>query len=61
MPEIATKNVAKGVSRANIAAFTHDEYVAMYRGGDARNIVNRRIGSKLHQVCQSTWLHCDYF
>jgi hypothetical protein len=52
VPEIATKNVAKGISRANIAGFTHEQYVAMFRGGDGQNVVNKRIGSKLHQVCQ---------
>ena len=44
------KAVAKGVSRANIKNFTHGDYVAMFREGEARNVTNRRIGSKLHQV-----------
>ena len=57
MPEIVTKNVAKGVTRANIARFFHKDYVEMFRCGDARNFVNRRIGSKLHQVCQSNSQH----
>ena len=44
------KVVAKGVSRTNIKRFTHDDYVTMFREGDARKVTNRRIGSKLHQV-----------
>ena len=42
--------VAKGVSRAQIKRFKHEDYVRMYNGGDQTNVVNRRIGSKLHQV-----------
>ena len=42
--------VAKGVSRAIIKRYTHDEYVTMLREGDARKIINRRVGSKLYQV-----------
>ena len=48
--QLRHKTVAKGVSRANIKRFTHDEYVTMFREGDARKVTNRRIGSKLHQV-----------
>ena len=44
------KEVAKGCSRTNIKQFTPDDYVRMYRGGNAHVIINRRIGSKLHQV-----------
>ena len=44
------KAVAKGVSLPNIKNFTHDDYVAMSREGEARKVTNRRIGSKLHQV-----------
>ena len=44
------KAVAKGVSRANIKNFTHDDYVAMCREGEAFQVTNRRNGSKLHQV-----------
>ena len=48
--QLRHKAVAKGVSRANIKRFTHEEYVTMFREGDARKVTNRRIGSKLHQV-----------
>ena len=48
--QLRHKAIAKGVSRANIKRFTHDEYVTMFREGDARKVTNRRIGSKLHQV-----------
>ena len=44
------KAVAKGISRANIKRFSHEDYLTMFREGDARNVTNRRIGSKLHQV-----------
>ncbi|MCA3774185.1 MAG: hypothetical protein IN818_04135 [Cutibacterium sp.] len=49
-PVLRHKEVAKGCSRTNIRRFTPDDYVRMYRGGDTHVIVNRRIGSKLHQV-----------
>ena len=48
--QLRHKAVAKGVSRANLKRLTHDEYVTMFREGDARKVTNRRIGSKLHQV-----------
>ena len=48
--QLRHKAVAKGVSRANIKRFTHEEYVTMFREGDARKVTNRRIGWKLHQV-----------
>lgn len=44
------KAVATGVSRAYIRRFKHDSYVRMSKGGAVTNVVNRRIGSKLHQV-----------
>ena len=44
------KTVAKGVSRANIKNFTHDDYVYMFREGEARKVTNRLLGSKLYQV-----------
>ena len=49
--DIKHKAVATGVSRANIRRLTHDDYVAMYRQPDQHKVVNRRISSKLHQVC----------
>ena len=52
--QLRHKTVAKGVSRANIKRFTPEEYVKMFREGDARKVINRRIGSKLHQVNNSS-------
>ena len=48
--QLRHKDFAKGVSRGNIKRFTHEEYVTMFREGDARKVTNRRIGTKLHQV-----------
>ena len=48
--QLRHKAVAMGVWRANIKRFTHDDYVTMFREGDLRKGINRRIGSKLHQV-----------
>ena len=42
--------VAKGVARSQIKLFKHEDYVLMYNVGVLNNVVNRRIGSKLHQV-----------
>ena len=47
---IKHKAVAKGISRANIKRFSHEDYLFMFREGVARKVTNRRIGSKLHQV-----------
>ena len=44
------KAVAKGVARSQILRFKHEDYVRIYNGGALTNVVNRRIGSKLHQV-----------
>ena len=44
------KAVAKGVARSQIKRFKHEDYVRMYNGGTLTNVVNRRIGSKLHKV-----------
>ena len=44
------KAVAKGVARSQIKRFKQEDYVRMYNGGALTNVVNRRIGSKLHQV-----------
>ena len=49
--DITHKAVAKGVARTQIKRFKHEDYVRMYNGGALTNVVNRRIGSKLHQVC----------
>ena len=48
--DVRHKAVAKGVARAQIKRFKHEDYVRMYNGGALTNVVNRRIGSKLHQV-----------
>ena len=44
------KVVAKGVARSQIKRLKHEDYVRMYNGKALTNVVNRRIGSKLHQV-----------
>ena len=54
LPIIKHKAVAKGVSRANIRRRTHEDYVAMFRQPDQHKVVNRRISSKLQQVCVSS-------
>ena len=48
--DLRHKAVAKGVARSQIKRFKHEDYVRMYNGGALTNVVNRRIGSKLHQV-----------
>ena len=48
--DIRHKAVAKGVARSQINRFKHEDYVRMFNGGALINVVNRRIGSKLHQV-----------
>ena len=48
--QFRNKAVAKGVSRAKIRQFRYEDYVQMFREGDARKVTNRCIGSKLHQV-----------
>ena len=50
--EIRNKHVAKGILRSQIKRFKHEDYISMCNGGAHKNVVNRRIGSKLHQVCQ---------
>ena len=47
---ITQKAVVKGVARSQIKRFKHEDYVRMYNGGTLINLVNRRIGFKLHQV-----------
>ena len=46
--DIRHKAVAKGVVRSQIKRFKHEDYVRMFNGGALTNVVNRRIGSKLH-------------
>ena len=50
--DVRHKAVAKGVARSKIKRFKHEDYVRMYNGGAFANVVNRRIGSILHQVRQ---------
>ena len=47
--DITHKAVAKGVARSQIKRFKHEYYVRMYNGGALTNVVNRRIGYKLHR------------
>ena len=47
---ITHKAVAKGVARSQIKRSKQKDYVPMYNGGALTNVVNRCIGSKLHQV-----------
>ena len=42
--------VAKGVARSQIKRFKHEDYVRMFSGEALINVVNCRIGFKLHQV-----------
>ena len=48
--DVRHKAVAKGVARSQNKRFKQEDYVRMYNGGALTNVVNRRIGSKLHQV-----------
>ena len=48
--DVRHKAVAKGVARSQIKRFKHEDYLRMYNGGALNNVVNRRIGSILHQV-----------
>ena len=54
--DVRHKAVAKGVARSQIKRFKHEDYVRMYNGGALTNVVNRRIGSKLHQVRQISFI-----
>ena len=44
------KAVGNGVARSYIKRFKPEDYVRMYNGEILTNVVNRRIGSKLHRV-----------
>ena len=48
--DVRHKAVTKSVARSQIKRFKHEDYVRMYNGGALTNVVNRRIGLKLHQV-----------
>ena len=49
--DIRHNAVAIGVARFQIKRLKHADYVRMFTGGALTNVVNPRIGSKLHQVC----------
>ena len=45
------KAVAKGITRENIKRLTHEDYRQMFNEvANCRNVINRLIGTKLHQV-----------
>ena len=48
--DVRHKVVAIIVARSQIKRFKHEDYVRMYNGGVLTNVINCRIGSKLHQV-----------
>ena len=48
--DVRHKAVATCVTRSQIKRFKHEDYVRLYNGKVLTNVVNRRIGSKLHQV-----------
>ena len=48
--DVRHKAVKKAVARSQIKRFKHEDNVRMYNGGALTNVVNRRIGTKLHQV-----------
>ena len=48
--DVRHKAVAKGVARSQIKRFKHEDYVRIFNGGTLTNVVNRQIGSELHQV-----------
>ena len=48
--DITHKAVANSVARSQIIHFKHEDYVRMYNVKALTNLVDRRIGSKFHQV-----------
>ena len=48
--DVMHKAVAKGMPRSQIKSVNHEDYVEMYNCKVLTNIINRRIGSRLHQV-----------
>ena len=48
--DVRHKAVAKGVAQSQIKRFKQKDYVRMYNIGALTNVVNLRIGSKLHHV-----------
>ena len=57
--KMRNKHVTKGISRSQIRRFKHENYISMYNGGKLKNVVNRRIGSILHQVSHFIFLHIN--
>ena len=49
-PAFKHKVVAKGITRENIKRLTHEDYRQMLEETECRDVTNRRIESKLHQV-----------
>ena len=50
-PVFMHKAVAKGITREHIKGLTHEDYREMYSEvANCRNVINRRIGTKLHQI-----------
>ena len=49
-PQIFEKQVGKGIARAALKQFHHQNYLEMYNEGEATKVLNRRIGSKLHHL-----------
>ena len=50
-PVFMNKAVAKKITRENIKRLTHEDYREMYNEvPNCRNVINRRIGTKLYQV-----------
>ena len=58
--EIRNKHVAKGISRSQIKRFKHEDYISMYNSGAHKIVVNRPIGSKLHQVFHLILSHINH-
>lgn len=49
-PAIASKQVGKGITRAALKDIKHETYLKMYRQGPQQFVINRRIGSLLHNI-----------
>ena len=48
--DVRYTTVVMSVLRFQITRFKHDNYVRMYNGGALTNVINCRIGTKLHQL-----------
>lgn len=49
-PRIYTKQIGKGITRAALKQIPHETYLAMFREGEQQIVINRRIGSQLHNI-----------